>query len=171
MAIKIGIDMGAIKDLVGLVTQLTDSVKDRKFASELRNIQSMIGSIQSEHAQMHEQRIKLMTENAELKQKIISLEQEILDINQGITASNNQSISKITNEEEKILLLLSETETDKTSAQQIACQLSIDLTKTKYWLTKLVEDDMLSLLMYVNQPALYYLAQGGRGYLVKNELI
>lgn len=169
MAIKIGIDMGAIKDLVGLVTQLTDSVKDRKFASELRNIQSMIGSIQSEHAQMHEQRIKLMTENAELKQKIISLEQEILDINQGITASNNQSISKITNEEEKILLLLSET--DKTSAQQIAYQLSIDLTKTKYWLTKLVEDDMLSLLMYVNQPALYYLAQGGRGYLVKNELI
>lgn len=161
--------MGAIKDLVGLVTQLTDSVKDRKFASELRNIQSMIGSIQSEHAQMHEQRIKLMTENAELKQKIISLEQEILDINQGITASNNQSISKITNEEEKILLLLSET--DKTSAQQIAYQLSIDLTKTKYWLTKLVEDDMLSLLMYVNQPALYYLAQGGRGYLVKNELI
>jgi hypothetical protein len=80
VAIKIGIDMGAIKDLVGLVTQLTDSVKDRKFASELRNIQSMIGSIQSEHAQMHEQRIKLMTENAELKQKIISLEQEILDI-------------------------------------------------------------------------------------------
>jgi hypothetical protein len=59
--------------------------------------------------------------NSELKQKIISLEQEILDINQGITASNNQSISKITNEEEKILLLLSETETetDKTSAQQI----------------------------------------------------
>jgi predicted nuclease with TOPRIM domain len=120
VAIKIGIDMGAIKDLVGLVTQLTDSVKDRKFASELRNIQSMIGSIQSEHAQMHEQRIKLMTENAELKQKIISLEQEILDIKQGITASNNQSISKTTNEEEKILLLLSETETDKTSAQQIA---------------------------------------------------
>ena len=171
MAIKIGIDMGAIKDLVGLVTQLTDSVKDRKFASELRNIQSMIGSIQSEHAQMHEQRIKLMTENAELKQKIISLEQEILDIKQGITASNNQSISKTTNEEEKILLLLSETETDKTSAQQIACQLSIDLTETKYWLTKLVEDDMLSLSVYVNQPALYYLAQGGRGYLVKNELI
>jgi hypothetical protein len=61
-----------------------------------------------------------MTENAELKQKIISLEREILDIKQGITASNNQSISKTTNEEEKILLLLSETETDKTSAQQIA---------------------------------------------------
>jgi hypothetical protein len=48
---------------------------------------------------MHEQRIKLMTENAELKQKIISLEREILDIKQGITASNNQSISKTTNEE------------------------------------------------------------------------
>jgi hypothetical protein len=45
------------------------------------------------------------------------------------------------------------------------------LTETKYWLTKLVEDDMLSLSVYVNQPALYYLAQGGRGYLVKNELI
>jgi hypothetical protein len=51
-------------------SQLTDSVKDRKFASELRNIQSMIGSIQSEHAQMHEQRIKLMTENGILYCKL-----------------------------------------------------------------------------------------------------
>ena len=51
--------MGALKDLVDLVTQLAGSVQDRKFAAELRDIQSMIGHIQSEHAELHEQRIWL----------------------------------------------------------------------------------------------------------------
>lgn len=69
--------MGAIKDLVDLVTQLTNSVQDRKFAAELREIQKMIADIQKEHAAIHEQRIELMTENAELKQTIASLKQEI----------------------------------------------------------------------------------------------
>ena len=51
--------MGAVKDLVDLVTQLSNSIEDRKFAAELREIQSMIGGIQSEHAAMHEQRIEV----------------------------------------------------------------------------------------------------------------
>jgi len=46
--------MGAIKDLVDLVTQLNNSVEDRKFALELREIQKMIGGLQSEHADIHE---------------------------------------------------------------------------------------------------------------------
>jgi hypothetical protein len=53
--------MGAIKDLVDLVAQLNERVEDRKIASELRDVQNMIGAIQSEHAEIHEQRIKLLT--------------------------------------------------------------------------------------------------------------
>ena len=70
--------MGAIKDLVDLVTKLSDNVQDRKFAAELREIQRTIGNLQSEQAALHEQRIALMTENAELKQKVSMLEQRLL---------------------------------------------------------------------------------------------
>jgi len=69
--------MGTIKDLVDLITKLSESVKDRKFAAELREIQRMIGTIQSEQAELREQRIRLMTENEELKKKISSLQDEI----------------------------------------------------------------------------------------------
>lgn len=72
--------MGAIKDLVDLVGRLTDSVKDRKFAAELREIQRMIGGILSEHAELHESRIALMTENEKLKKKIPSFEARIAEL-------------------------------------------------------------------------------------------
>ncbi|MCK4841528.1 MAG: hypothetical protein KAT04_06555 [Methylococcales bacterium] len=161
--------MGAIVDLVDLVTKLTGSVKDREFASELRNIQSMIGAIQSEHAKIHEQRIELMTENAELKQTIISLKQEILDIKQNAVSAGNQSTNKISKEEEQILVFL--TKIDGAPAEQISHQLSFDITKTKYWLNKLIEEDMLSFTIAMNSPSPYFLIQGGREYLVKNGLI
>jgi predicted transcriptional regulator len=72
--------MGAIKDLVDLVGRLTDSVKDRKFAAELREIQRMIGGILFEHAELHENRIALMTDNEKLKKQIPSLEARIVEL-------------------------------------------------------------------------------------------
>jgi septal ring factor EnvC (AmiA/AmiB activator) len=72
--------VGAVKDLVDLVTQLSNSIQDRKFAAELRQIQIMIGSILSELAEIHEQRIALPTENAKLKHKIATLNQKILTL-------------------------------------------------------------------------------------------
>ncbi|HEX5219048.1 MAG TPA: hypothetical protein VFZ59_05725, partial [Verrucomicrobiae bacterium] len=72
--------MGAIKDLVDLVTKLSDSVQDRKFAAELREIQRMIGSILSEHAELHESRIALMTDNEKLKKDIPALKARISEL-------------------------------------------------------------------------------------------
>ena len=72
--------MGAIKDLVDLVTRLSESVQDRKFAGELRQIQGMIGGILSEHAELHESRIALMTDNEKLKKQIPALEARIAQL-------------------------------------------------------------------------------------------
>ncbi|HYT60243.1 MAG TPA: hypothetical protein VEL06_08730 [Haliangiales bacterium] len=71
--------MGALVDLTNLTTKLIESVKDRKFAADLREIQRMIASLQSEHASIHESRIALMTENAELKRKLAALELRVAD--------------------------------------------------------------------------------------------
>ena len=81
--------MGTIKDLVDLVNQLSSSEQDRKFAAELRQIQSMIGAIQSEHAAIHEQRIELMTQNAD-KRRIEADDSVLAAADSGVAVSGGQ---------------------------------------------------------------------------------
>ncbi|MBT3056090.1 MAG: hypothetical protein KME69_14580 [Candidatus Thiodiazotropha sp. (ex Codakia orbicularis)] len=164
--------MGVIKDLVDLVTQLNSSVEDRKFAGELRQIQSMIGVIQSEHAEIHEQRIELLTENAELKQTIASLKEEIEALNrqkENLKVESPQGGAKLSDEEEKILLYLSEAQ--RAEAIQVARSLNQNLTKTEFWIRRLCDLDMVNFSLVMNAPTSYYLVQGGREYLVENGLI
>src|SRR5436309_171455 len=75
--------MGAVSDLTNLVAKLIESVKDRKAAGELREVQRMIAGFQSEQAALHEQRLELLTENANLKQKVLLLEQRVSDAERG----------------------------------------------------------------------------------------
>jgi|GEM_PF-7124113 len=162
--------MGAIKDLVDLVTQLSSSVEDRKFAGELRQVQSMIGAIQSEHAEIHEQRISLMTENAELKQTIASLREEVAALKQQKEHTRfSESGDGLSEEEVKILLYLAEAQ--EATATQIAHSLNQNLTKTEFWVSRLCDLDMVYFSLVMNSPTSYYLQQGGREYLVKNNLI
>ena len=69
--------MGTIKDLIDLTTQLANSVKDRKIASELNAIQSLILNIQSEHATLHEANVGLREERLILKERIQELAAEV----------------------------------------------------------------------------------------------
>jgi len=68
--------MGAIKDLVDLVSKLSNSVNDRKLASELNSIQGTIAKLQSEHATIHETNIELREKNLELRERVQQLETE-----------------------------------------------------------------------------------------------
>jgi len=164
--------MGAIKDLVDLVTQLNNSVENRKFAGELREIQSMIGSLQSEHAKIHEQRIELMTENAELKQTIAALREEVSALKSQKDHLKEAKINgspSIIDEEAKILIFLAKH--NDVSANQIAHSLGFDLTKTEYWLERLTKREMIDPSYIMNRPVEYSLIQAGREYLIENELI
>lgn len=69
--------MGTIKDLIDLTTQLVNSVKDRKIASELNAIQTLILELQKEQAGLHESNIELREEKLSYKEKIQKLEAEI----------------------------------------------------------------------------------------------
>ncbi len=66
--------MGTIKDLTDLVTQYIESVDDRRFAGELREIQKMIIAIQREQSVLQKQNASLQSENIELKKQIHALE-------------------------------------------------------------------------------------------------
>jgi len=157
--------MGAVKDLVDLVTQLSNNIDDRKFAAELREIQSMIGGIQSEHAALHEQRIALMTENAELKQKIAGLQQQILDLKNPLRLPDKA----LPEEAQKILLLL--TKYKGITADQVAHNVSSDLTRTEYWLGELSEKDLVYASYSMMAPTKYSIGQKGREFLISNNLI
>lgn len=69
--------MGTLKDLVDLTSQLANSVKDRKVASELNNIQLLILKLQSEQASLHETNIEMREERFAFKERIQKLEAEI----------------------------------------------------------------------------------------------
>jgi cob(I)alamin adenosyltransferase len=73
--------MGAIKNVVDLINQLANSVKDRKVTLELNKIQSLTLDLQSEQAHLHEANVKLREERIKLIEKIHSLEAEIRELN------------------------------------------------------------------------------------------
>lgn len=164
--------MGAIKDLVDLVTQLTNSVEDRKFAAELRQIQAMIGGIQSEHATIHEQRIELMSENAQLKQENVSLQQEILALQNEINnpkESKSQHKTKLSAEAEKILMVF--TKHTEISAVQISNLVSLDLTRTEHWLDTLINAQMITASYSMMSDTTYCIISEGRKYLVDTNMV
>jgi hypothetical protein len=78
--------MGTIKDLVDLVTQLKNSVRDRKVATELNAIQSLILNLQTEQALLHEANIQLREERLSLKEQIQELKAKIAELSSAIVA-------------------------------------------------------------------------------------
>jgi septation ring formation regulator EzrA len=72
--------MGTIKDLVDLTTQFANTVEDRKIASELNSIQTLILKLQSEQASLHETNIELREERLSLKERIQELETTIHEL-------------------------------------------------------------------------------------------
>lgn len=79
--------MGAIKDVIDLLTQLTTRVQDRKLAAELNTIQSLILKLQGEHAALHETNIELREERLLLKERIQALESQIKEISSSSPAA------------------------------------------------------------------------------------
>lgn len=73
--------MGTIKDIVDLTTQLRGSVKDRKFAAEILQIQTLILMVQKEDA-------ALVSENLDLKKQILELEKENLALKEKSSDKN-----------------------------------------------------------------------------------
>ena len=69
--------MGAIKDLIDLITQLANSKEGRKLASELLKIQQLVLALQSEQASLHETNIELREARTQDREKISAMEAKI----------------------------------------------------------------------------------------------
>ena len=72
--------MGAIKDVIDLLTQLSEKAEDRKRVAELNTLQSLILKIQAEQAELHETNTELREERLGLKEQIQELEAQIKEL-------------------------------------------------------------------------------------------
>lgn len=88
--------MGAIKDIVDLLTQISNRVSDRKIAEELLKIQSLALQLQSEQADLHEKNISLREESWKLNERIQELENK-LQIATTVTGSVHEGVPSCPN--------------------------------------------------------------------------
>jgi len=62
--------MGTAKDIIDLVTQLSNNIQDRKVASELFNIISIANQIQSDMFALQKENLDLKKENQEIQKRL-----------------------------------------------------------------------------------------------------
>ena len=55
--------------------------------------------------------------------------------------------------------------------EDISRALSLNQAKTKYWLEKLIDRKMASLVLRLGGPSVFCLSRGGRDYLMENNLL
>jgi len=72
--------MGSIKDIVDLITQLRNSVNDRKTVSELLQVQQYVDELHSECLQAKERSLDYKIEISEIKEKLIDAQREIRNL-------------------------------------------------------------------------------------------
>ena len=73
--------------------------------------------------------------------------------------------------EEKILLAVEEAGNQRPSADDLASTINENLTRTKYYLDRLLEWGYLFDLLTKRSPGVYGLTDKGRAYLVENDLV
>jgi len=162
--------MGAIKDLVDLVTKLSDSVQDRKFAAELREIQRMIGGILSEHAELHESRIALMTDNEKLKKKIPSLEARISELDKENSELRDPPHTAPPTDEQISIMRLLTHPYERVYASEISKKLSIPLPMLDYQCDLLRRAGFISVYSS-DRVHQFTLTKKGRDFLFERKML
>lgn len=72
--------MGAIKDVVDLVTQLEKSLADRRAAEALLQIHALLLDVQAQHETLQQTNSALREERLGLKEEIVELKRQIQDL-------------------------------------------------------------------------------------------
>jgi hypothetical protein len=130
---------------------ITDILKEIPLSAVLRE---RLQELEKKHSDLETENTKVKEENRKLKSRLEEL-----------TKTN-----ELSENEKKILVLLSSCEQALTAAQ-IAGGLCLSLTKTEYYLGRMWNEYVYSHDYTNDRPSEYYLLQKGREYLVENDLI
>lgn len=156
--------MGTIVDLTNLVTRLIDSVQDRKFAGELREIQRMISNLQSEQAVLHERNISLMRENEDLRKSILSLQMK--------EAQPQQPIRNDKLDETSTKILIAIANERKLTRDMVYYRFGLSKAKGDYYFDGLLELKFIHMTHGQMGVGMFYsTTAAGRKYLAENNLL
>lgn len=159
-----------IKDLVDLVGRLIESVQDRKFAAELREVQGMISGLLSEHAALHESRIALMNENQELKNKHQPLRDRITELERECELLRNPPHTAEPTDEDISLMKQLTHPYGRYSAIELSKRLSVPLPLLDYKAQLLRSAGYLSV-EYNDRIPSFSLSRKGRQFMYERNLL
>ncbi len=183
--------ISAITTLRALTASLVDSITDRKQASELREIQSIISSLDAEYFRMRKEGLKLETDYAELKQRVIPLETRMAKAE----AERDEATAELASLRSKLAEFSAEEERKKTNrlpaeSEKMLLELSgigprVEITKDRlishcgfpqargdYYFDLLCSAKFVRMTHgRMNVGSFWAVTSGGRQYLVENKLI
>ena len=165
--------MGTLKDAVDLVTSLMNTVKDRRYVAELREVHSIIGDSISRQAELQTQNADLIQENNKLRQANSELERQLESNESQSIIQNDSEINseEIVLEENTILVLKFISEVKYATTFEVARNLSCKEIKIQYILDRLRDIELVHSLLSISSPPRYGLTEKGRAYLVENDLV
>lgn len=179
--------MGAIKDVVDLATQLSESVSDRKFANDLFKIIQLINTVQVEQSVFVEKNIQLMTENSELKATVSSLESDVIELQKQISnlqKPTQQPPTALDKDTEQILKLFFDA-ARALSINEVVSHLGIEPSIVSYHFDQLLEKKFIhqatseqAVSSWVaagrgnlsGKPATFAISPNGRKYIIENKI-
>ncbi len=135
-----------------------DMLKDMPLSAVLRE---RLQDLETKYNELEIEKSKLQDENAKLKSENGNLQARLRELSES---------SKLCQDEIDILIFLSSCGTEPT-AEMISQHLNLNLTKTEYYLKRMLKKYVNSYDYVRGTPSEYYLLQKGREYLVENNLI
>jgi polyhydroxyalkanoate synthesis regulator phasin len=145
--------MGAIKDIVDLATQLSESVQNRKFSADLMEIIRLINTIQGDQVRLTEDNLQLMSNKVALERTISSFESDIARLQDEVSKLKNgqpKSDVKITEETFNILNTLFNHHVG-CSIEDCSKTFNLSMSETKYHFDILLKSDLIYKSAYATR--------------------
>jgi FtsZ-binding cell division protein ZapB len=161
--------MGAIEILDLVKGKVLDAANFEKLKSAYELQENNIEQLKTNNDALKESNGLLREKNQKLVAQIEQLNKINKDYQDRLAKFDTSQTLELSEEAQKILIFL--TNNEDVTADQIAHNISIDLTRVKYWLGELSVKDMVYDSFAFNSPTEYGIKHNGREYLIKQNLI
>lgn len=163
----------AINPITALSDQLQKLINEHGSATILRD---HLALFKDQVVLLEKKAISLESENLDLKDKLEKTKQELEKLKKDneklkMDVQKYQQPSTSDLEEVKVNILLFLSKHEDAHAQNISSALNIGLQTTQFHLEELEEAEMVNASYFMGGETEWFLAQGGRRYLVRNNLI
>ena len=161
--VLVGVDR---EEIVGPLAQFQSTV------FKMRDVRRLVKSINRSHTDPIDERQMLKTFDAcwrSLEDAITAI--EFRDEDEEYDDEEEQDTDELDEKEEEILVYLSENDGQEVPASEISRTIGENLTRTKHYITQLLDGEYVYDLLAMDQGDVYGIDDNGRVYLVEHDMI